>query len=393
MSRDRVSFKERAQKALSRGEWREALECFQKHCALEPADLRSRLKVAELFERLGQKEEAVQMYRKVAEGYALDGFLLQAISINKMILRVDPSSQDVNQRLAHLYAEKTREMTPLRPFPHIPLFSELNEQELQSLLSHIQSQTFPEGSLVCREGEGGDSLFVISRGEVSITKQIPEGREVCVRNLRDGDFFGEFGFFIDQKRHATVKAVTECEILEISRNALNKMIEIHPRLNEVLQNLFRERILDNFLALSPIFSSLCSSERGEFMKRFHLREIPEGTTLFKGGDPPASLYMVRSGEVEIFTQNRHGKKVLLALLESGNFFGEIGPLFGKPRTANARTTRPTELMEMTKEDFNTCLLRFPNLQTKLKEISLKRLLQTKELLSQEAIQKAKEAMV
>jgi cAMP-dependent protein kinase regulator len=393
MSRDRMSFKENAQKALSRGEWRKALECFQKHCVLEPEDLRSRLKVAELFERLGQKEEAIQIYRKVAEVYALDGFLLQAISINKMILRIDPSSQDVNHRLAQLYAEKTREMKPLRPFPHIPLFSELNEQELQSLLSHIQSQTFPKGSLICREGEGGDSLFVISRGEVSIAKQMPEGREVRVRNLRDGDFFGEFGFFIDQKRHATVRAITECEILEISRNALNKMIEIHPRLNEVLQSLFRERILDNFLALSPIFSSLVSSERGEFMKRFHLREIPEGTTLFKGGDPPTSLYMVRSGEVEIFTQNRHGKKVSLALLESGNFFGEIGPLFGKPRTANARTTRPTELMEMTKEDFNACLLRFPNLQTKLKEISLKRLSQTKELLSQEAIQKAKEAMV
>jgi cAMP-dependent protein kinase regulator len=393
MSKEGMSFKEKAQKALSRGEWRKALECFQKHCASEPKDLRSKLKVAEVLERLGQTKEAAQMYRKVAEVYALDGFLLQAISINKMILRVDPSSQDVHQRLAQLYAEKSREMKPLRPFPHIPLFSELNEQELQSLLSHIQSQTFPKSSLICRQGEGGDSLFVISRGEVSITKQLPEGREVRVRNLRDGDFFGEFGFFVDQKRHATVRAVTECDILEISRNALNKMIEMHPRLNEVLQNLFKERILDNFLALSPIFSSLASSERGEFIKRFHLREIPEGTTLFKGGDPPASLYMVRSGEVEIFTQNRHGEKVSLALLESGNFFGEIGPLFGKPRTANARTTRPTELMEMTKEDLNTCLLRFPNLQTKLKEVSLNRLSQTKELLSQEAIKKAKEAMV
>ena len=388
-----MPFKEKAQNALSRGDWKKALEYFQRHCALEPKDLRSQLKVAELSERLGQKEEAIQMYRKVAEAYALDGFLLQAISINKMILRIDPSSQDVHQRLAQLYAEKTKEMKPLRPFPHIPLFSDLNEQELYSLLSHIQSQTFPKGSLICREGEGGDSLFVICRGEVSIMKRGSEGREVSVRHLRDGDFFGEFGFFIDRKRHATVRAVTECEILEISRNALNQMIEVHPRLNEVLQNLFKERVLDNLLALSPIFSSLASSERGEFIKRFHLREIPEGTTLFKGGDPPASLYMVRSGEVEIFTQNRQGKTVSLARLESGNFFGEIGPLFSKPRTANVRTTRPTELMEMTKEDLNACLLRFPNLHTKLKELSLKRLSQTKELLSQEAIQRAKESMV
>jgi len=393
MNREKTSFKKEAQEALSRGEWRKALECFQNHCAQEPEDLRSQLKVAELLERLGQKKEAVQMYRKVAEAYAQDGFLLQAISINKMILRIDPSSKDVNHRLAQLYAEKDRETKSHHPFPHIPLFSELNEQELQSLLPHIQSKTFMKNSPICQEGERGDSLFVISRGEVAIAKQMPGGREVWVRNLREGDFFGEFGFFIDQKRHATVKAMTECEVLEISRNELNQMIKIHPRLNEVLQNLFKERILDNFLALSPLFSSLTPKERGEIVKRFHLLKIPEGTIIFKGGDPPTSLYMVRSGEVEIFTQNRQGKKVTLGVLESGNFFGEIGPLLDKPRMANARTTRPTELLEMTKEDLKACLLQFPALQTMLKEISMKRLHRMKELLSQEAIQKAREAMV
>jgi CRP-like cAMP-binding protein len=393
MNKERMSLKEKAQQALSRGEWKRALEYFQNHSALEPEDLRSQLKVAELLERLGQKKEAGQMYRKVAEAYAQDGFLLQAISINKMILRIDPSSEDTNDRLAQLYAEKTRETKLLRPFPHIPLFSELNEQELQSLLPHVQSKTFQMGSLICKEGEKGDSLFVVSRGEVAIAKETRTGREVWVRNLKEGDFFGEFGFFIDQTRHATVKAMTDCEILEIARNELNKIIKVHPRLNEVLHNLFKERILDNFLALSPLFSSLTSQERGEVIKRFHLRKIPEGTFIFKGGDPPTSLYMVRSGGVEIFTQNRQGKKVLLANLESGNFFGEIGPLFDKPRMANARTTRPTELLEMTKEDLKACLLQFPPIQTKLKEISLKRLHRMKELLPQEAIQRTMEAMV
>jgi len=393
MNKEKLTFKEEAQKALLHGEWKKALECFQNHCAREPGDFRSQLKVAELLERLGQKNEAARIYRGVAEAYADDGFLLQAISIYKMMLRIDPSSQDVPRRLAQLYAEKIRETKPLRPVPYIPLFSELDEQELQSLLPHVQSRTFPEGSLICQEGKRGDSLFVISRGEVSIIKGTPEGKEVSVCNLREGNFFGEFGFFTDQKRHATVKAAIECEILEISRDVLNKIIETHPRVNGVLQNLFEERILDNFFALSPLFSSLSSVDRGQVLRRFFLRKIPEGAFLFKGGDPPSSLYMVRSGEVEIFTQTRQGKKVLLALLESGNFFGEIGPLFGKPRTASARTTRPTELMEMTKEDFNACLRRFPALQTKLKEISLDRLSRTSQVLSQEAIQKAKEAMV
>ena len=108
-----MSFKEEAQQALSRREWKRALECFQHHCAQEPGDFRSQVKVAELLERLGQKEEAVQMYRKVAEAYAHDGFLLQAVSINKMILRIDPSSQDVHQKGGTtLCRKKQRDETP-----------------------------------------------------------------------------------------------------------------------------------------------------------------------------------------------------------------------------------------------------------------------------------------
>jgi cAMP-dependent protein kinase regulator len=394
MNKERVSLKEKAQQALSRGEWKRALEYFQNHSALEPKDLRSRLKVAELLERLGQKEEAGQMYRKVAEAYAQDGFLLQAISINKMILRMDPSSmEEVNDRLAQLYTEKTKETKLLRPVPHIPLFSELNEQELQSLLPHIQNKTFPKDSFICQEGEEGDSLFVISQGEVAITKQTPGGKEVWVRNLREGDFFGEFGFFTDQKRHASVKAIIPCEILEISLNELNELMKTYPRLEEVLQNLFKQRVLDLFVACSPLFSSLTAGEREKVFKRFRLRKTPEGTLLFKGGEPSQSLYMIKSGEVEIFIQDRRERKTTLATLRSGNFFGEIGVVMNRPRMAFAKTTQISELLELTKEDLETCLLKIPQLKPIMKEISSKRLVQMKELLLQEEVEKAREAMV
>ncbi len=389
----RRSFKEEAQQALSQGHWRKALDYFQKHCSQEPEDLRSQLKVAELLERLGRKKEAVQVYRQVAEAYAQDGFLLRAISINKMILRIDPSSKDVNDRLAQLYTKKTLETKPLRPFPHIPLFSELNEQELQLFLRHLQIKIFQKGTLICCEGETGDSLFIISRGEVAVNRQMPSGREVWIRNLKEGDFFGEFGFFTDQKRHATVKSLTECEILEISRNELNEMIKTHPRIKEVLQNFFNQRVLDLFLGLSPLFSSLTPVEREEILKRLRLHKIPEETILFEGGDLPKSLYMVKSGEVEIFTQNRQGKKTILATMRSGNIFGEIGPLFNKPRMATAKTTQPSELLELTKEDLEACLQKFPTLRSTLKETSSKRLAQMVEILSHEKVEKVKEGMV
>jgi cAMP-dependent protein kinase regulator len=389
----KVSFKVEAQRALSQGFWRKALDYFQKHCAQEPEDLRSRLKVAELLERLGQKEEAMKLYRKVAEAYAQDGFLLQAISINKMILRMDPSSKDVNDRLAQLYTKRTFGTESLRPYPHIPLFSELNEEELLLFLRHLQTNTIPPEVPICREGEPGHSLFFISRGEVAVSRKTRGGRDMWVRNLKEGDFFGEFSFFTDQKRHATVKSLTECEIFEISQKELHEMVKTHPRIKEILQNLFNHRVLDLFLGLSPLFSSLTPAEREEVLKRFHLLKIPGETLIFKGGDPPKSLYMVKTGEVEIFTQNLQGRKVVLGTMGSGNIFGEIGPLFNKPRMAFAKTTQSSELLELTKEDFEACLNQFPRLRSVLKEISFKRLAQMKEILSQGEVEKVKEGLV
>jgi CRP-like cAMP-binding protein len=386
--------KEEAQRALSRGEWSKALRHLQEYCSGEPTDLRSRLKMAEVLERLDRKEEAIREFRKLAEDFADAGFLLQAVSVNKIILRIDPSQKDVNERLAHRYTEKVQETNVVSPFPSIPLFSELNEQELQALVSEVHLRMFKKDDLICEEGVAGDSLMAISRGEVGIFKRFEGGEDRWIRNLREGDLFGEFGFFTDQKRHATVKGAAECEILEISRNALNEIIRTHPRIRDVLSGLFKKRVLDLFISASPLFSSLASGEREEVSKRFRLQNVPRETLVFQGGDPPASLYMIKRGAVEIFIRKPGGDKVVLSALESGDFFGEIGPLFNTPRTASARTIQDSELLELTKVDLASCLFEFPQIRSTLVGISMERLAHTtSEILSQKKTEKIRETLV
>jgi len=386
--------KEEAKRALIRGEWGKALQYLQEHCAGDPKDLQSRQKVAELLERLGRTEEAIGEYRKVAEDFAEAGSLLQAISINNVILRINPSLEDMSDRLAQRYAEKCQETKPVPPLTPIPLFSDLTEQELQSLASQVRARTFQLDDVICQEGDAGDSLMAISRGEVGIFRRTQEEEERWILNLKEGDFFGELGFFTDQKRHATVKAAGECEILEISRNALNEIIGAHPRVREVLSDLYKRRVLDLFLAASPLFSSLSSGQREEVFKRFRLLDVPQETLVFQGGDPPGSLYMIKRGAVEIFIQKRPGERILLATLESGDFFGEIGPLLNKPRTASAKTIQASELLELTKVDLDSCLFEFPQIGSTLLDISMERLAQTtSEIFSQRKTTEIREAMV
>ena len=389
----RTTYKEEAQMALARGDLRKALDYYRNHCLMEPDDLHSAVKIGEVLERLGQKEEAVKAYRAAAEAYGRDGFLLQAISVNKMILRIDPSLREVNDRLAQLYIEKSGETQPHQTLPPIPLFSDLNQQELQSLLSRVHVSTFPKDAYICREGEAGESLLVISRGEVGIFKRNTEGKETWVHCKGEGDCFGEFSFFTDRKRYTCIRALTECEILEITRNDLDELIKVHPRIKEVLYNFFTERVLEFFLALSPLFSSLAPLERKEVLQRFHLKQVPEETVLFRRGDPPTSLYMVKSGEVEISTRNRLAQKVVLDIQKSGNFFGELSLLLNRPCMIDAKTTRPSELLELTKADFEVCLVKFPALQSTMQEFSAKHLIRIDEVFSQEEVEKAKETMV
>jgi cAMP-dependent protein kinase regulator len=375
------SMKEEAQRALSRGESKKALDLFQSHCRRVPADLRSRLKVAELLERLGERKKAIEEYRRVGEAYTAEGFLLKAISVYKVLLRIDPSSEETESHLKRLYQARAEEMRSFQSYLHLPFFSELHEGERELLFQHFQVKRYERNSMILQEGEEGDSLLIIARGEVLVNKQRRKGREVPLGSLGPGEVLGEIGLLVDRKRHATVRALTACEILEVSKKRLDEIAESQPRIKEGLSRLLKKRVFDTFLALSPLFFSLNSAEREEIMGRFHLRKIPGDTLLFRGGDPPDSFYFIKSGEVEIFTQDREAKRIRLGTLRSGNFFGEIGVFLDKPRMAYARTTATSELLELTKEEFGKCLAQFPVLRLNLKEISTDRLGTINEILS------------
>lgn len=390
MNREKVSLKEEAFRALSRREWEKALILFQRICDRNPEDLRSRVKVAELLERLGKREEAISMYREIGEAYAKDGFILEAISVNKILLRLDPQSKEIHQRLAQLYLEKIRrERRGFSSLPFIPILSDLKEDELQSFLDRLRTRTFRKGEIIWEEGSKGDAIMILSKGEVTVSKRDPRGREIWIRDLQEGDCFGEFGFFLDGKRHAKIEAKTDCELLEIPRAELEEILRVHPRVKEVLYEWYKKKVLDLLLALSPLFSPLDPKEREVVGKRFRLTVVPPETVIFKGGETSSSLYVIKRGEVEIYTQDSYGKKTLLGRLGSGNFFGEIGVLLNTPRMAFAKTTKETELLELTKEDFDELMSRFPKLQLKVKELSSKRLIRMKEILSRKVAERAK----
>jgi tetratricopeptide (TPR) repeat protein len=91
-----------AQKYIQKGQLARALKDFQKVLELDPKDVRSRQRLAELFNRLNMDKEALEAYELVAKYYADNGFYLKAIAVYKQMQKIAPDQPTVYRRLATL---------------------------------------------------------------------------------------------------------------------------------------------------------------------------------------------------------------------------------------------------------------------------------------------------
>ena len=93
------------------------------------------------------------------------------------------------------------------------------------------------------------------------------------------------------------------------------------------------------LAEVPLFAQLSESERAVLAERIDVITVEAGTTMFHHGDPGGTLYVIRSGEVELFFKNDTGERITLETVAAGEFFGDISLLDGGPRTSAALVIR------------------------------------------------------
>lgn len=90
-------------------------------------------------------------------------------------------------------------------FSQIPVFSSLEGQRLEHVVSMLKEERFPKGSIICEEGEAGTSMYIIREGEVEVFVKNAEGKPSGIVRLGPGEVFGEMTLVELQPRSATVR--------------------------------------------------------------------------------------------------------------------------------------------------------------------------------------------
>ncbi len=224
-----------------------------------------------------------------------------------------------------------------------------------------------------RQGEGGNDAFLIERGGIRIQRATPYG-QYAIAILTRGELFGEASFVDAVTRSGDAWTTNECDLLVFRAASLAAILDDDPmfatalywtlwrslsaklrRTNEKIARFFAAGVAPKRGQLDPsrpqsgsfridlrtkqaLFSEqkLSALEINLLSSLSRERKIPPGETLFREGDPGDAMYVVLEGRVRISKLIPGAGEEALAILERGDYFGEMALIDHQPRSADAK---------------------------------------------------------
>lgn len=398
--------KDKAEGYFSKGKLKDAVETYETIRPYFGKDPKIVLRLGDIYRKLGKNSEAVDAYKLAINVFITQGFVTKAIGVCKIIMDIDPSQTAVQQKIAELYTKKgivgegqaetakpTADSFAGRPaclpggqaagqpsaaespaekqsikFPRTPLFSDLTKDELFAVIGKVKHQIISPGVFVFQEGDKGDSIYIVVSGQLDIIAKDKKGNNVVLATLKEGDFFGEFGFFSNARREAGVRATTPTGILEIVKSDIDDIIARHKRVAEVLFNFYKERVVDRLMAISPIFEPLTPADRKAILARLSSEKFEQGANVVNQGEVGDTMYLIKEGKVKVWVDDPQKGKIVMAVLEEGDFFGEIALATSRPRVANCTAVTNAELVLFSRPMIKDILAKYPDIKKLLEGV-------------------------
>ncbi len=146
----------------------------------------------------------------------------------------------------------------------IPLFQDLSDEDLVLIEELAVEKQVPKGTVVMVEGTIGDSLFAIMSGRVKVFMGDEEGREIILKILGPGDFFGEMSMIDSQPRSASVAALEPSTFKVLSHEAFAQCVERAPRIATMVMQALAKRLRDadrkiSTLALMDVYGRVANT--------------------------------------------------------------------------------------------------------------------------------------
>ena len=241
-------------------------------------------------------------------------------------------------------------------------FRSLDEATLASLGSELESVHLYSGEILFRQGDPGDSMFVLVRGTLAASLNTTEGKEIVVGNESEpGTTIGEMALVTGQERMVTVRVLNDAELIKLSKAGFNILAEKEPLVAAELAKITAGRWQQAQLAvaLSNLLGDVNPAVLNQVQTNLEWRELDRGEVLFERGDQGDAMYIVVNGRLRITSLDQGGHEKILDEIGSGEIVGEFALFTGEPRTATVYAIRKTNLAKLSEPLFAHLVMEHP----------------------------------
>lgn len=215
----------------------------------------------------------------------------------------------------------------------VPPFDRLPPDALQRLAGGIAESKAVPGQAIVREGDTGDRMFFVAEGSVQVLGRSFDGSEIVLARLEPGAYFGEQALLSGSggRRNATVRALTHCRLLVLTRDGLLSVMEPDSALAQQLRATAREH---DELRAGRLREGVLRRLGGA--ESYRIETFAPDAFVFRQGDAADRLYLVLEGRARVSSLGSDGAEKDLTELLPGQMFGELAILREQPRTASVR---------------------------------------------------------
>ena len=135
---------------------------------------------------------------------------------------------------------------------NVSIFSDLNDSELLVMEKFFMTRKYPKGSMIILEEEFGDTVFLVVKGTIKISRVNDEGKEVILALMGKYEIFGEMSVIDGEARSANALAQEECELLTIKSNDFLNILKNNFKISYALMSQLARRIRKSDLHIEAL---------------------------------------------------------------------------------------------------------------------------------------------
>jgi cAMP-dependent protein kinase regulator len=206
------------------------------------------------------------------------------------------------------------------------MFSGLDDVEKGIVVDAMEEKKCFKKEVVIREGDEGNSLFVVANGTLTCTKVFSGNTEpTFLKRYESGEAFGELALLYNAPRAATITSDADSLLYVLDRQTFNHIVKDAA--------IRRKDKYETFLKKVELLKTMDDYERSQISEAFKDFKFNAGDVIIKEGDEGKDMFFLVEGEA-FASKNINGTPTEVKAYKVGDYFGELALLRNEPRAAS-----------------------------------------------------------